>query len=97
MPAERIAKLEEIGFEFVIEPEGLSWETTFNDLKDYKEKNGNCDIPSGYDESPQLLQWTNYQVCRVLASARLFAIGCSLILNCLCLSFHRESYIGKES
>lgn len=61
MPKERLEKLEEIGFEFVVEPEGITWERGVKDLKEYKEKNGDCDVPSGYDESPQLLKWIHYQ------------------------------------
>ena len=62
LSTERKDQLEEVGFEFVVEPQGMTWEAGLSQLKAYQQKHGNCDVPINYEESPQLLYWAFYQV-----------------------------------
>ena len=52
---ERIRRLEEIGF--VWKQYESIWEDYFNELKAYKEANGDCNVPDIYPENPQLSKW----------------------------------------
>ena len=55
---ERIAKLKSI--DFVWEVDEL-WEKRFNELKDYRKKNGNCLVPARYQHNKQLGLWVQTQ------------------------------------
>ena len=44
MTVERIARLEEIGFEWSISDK-VPWDTRYEELKQYKEKYGTCRVP----------------------------------------------------
>ena len=56
---ERIRRLEELGF--VWDPLTARWETRFGELKQYKAKHGDCDVPSGWPENPKLGKWVSHQ------------------------------------
>lgn len=55
----RIAKLEEIGFNFTVHTD--KWMDQYNMLKAYKEKHGDCQVPTHYAENPKLGRWTHTQ------------------------------------
>jgi superfamily II DNA or RNA helicase len=65
--AERIAKLDELGFMWSgakkVMDDGLSepCRTRFADLLRYKEVHGNCDVPMHWKEDKQLANWVNQQ------------------------------------
>ena len=69
MTRERIAKLDSIDFTWVVGSgggqDGLTadelWEKRFNELKDYRKKNGNCNVPFHYQDNKQLGRWVNKQ------------------------------------
>ena len=42
----RVDRLDIIGFRWSIKDEPVSWETRFEELKQYNEKHGNCNVPS---------------------------------------------------
>ena len=54
---ERIVKLKSIGFVWNI-GRGLTidglWEKKYNELKDYRKKYGNCNVPRNYQDNKQL-------------------------------------------
>ena len=56
----RIALLESIGFEWVLGTK-TEWEVPFEELKVYKSKYGNCNVPQKWNESPQLGNWVMNQ------------------------------------
>ena len=37
------------------------WDESFNDLLQYREKYGNCQVPHGFSESPSLARWVKRQ------------------------------------
>ena len=39
----------------------MDWNQRFNQLKEYKEKHGDCDVPQRYKANPQLGMWANNQ------------------------------------
>ena len=55
MTEERIARLEEIGFEWSVSDKvfvpgsGVPWDSRFEELKAYKEKYGTCHVPKVKD------------------------------------------------
>lgn len=55
----RIAKLEEIGFNFTVHSD--KWMEQYLMLKAYKEKHGDCQVPTHYPENPKLGRWTHTQ------------------------------------
>jgi hypothetical protein len=64
MTSERIAALEEVGF--VWDSHGAAWMERINELQDYAEKFGSCDISTGYQnsyspKSPKLASWVKCQ------------------------------------
>ena len=67
MTKERISKLDYIKFvwEVVNGGDGLSndelWDNRFEELKDYRKKYGNCNVPYNYQHSIQLGNWVNAQ------------------------------------
>jgi hypothetical protein len=52
---ERIARLEELGFEW--DPQIASWNRFFDELVAYKRINGDCNVPRGYSISNSLSIW----------------------------------------
>jgi Helicase associated domain len=55
----RMVKLEEIGFNFTVHTD--KWMDQYNMLKAYKEKHGDCQVPTHYTENPKLGRWTHTQ------------------------------------
>ena len=55
----RITKLEEIGFNFTVHSD--KWMEQYITLKAYKEKHGDCQVPTHYTENPKLGRWTHTQ------------------------------------
>jgi Helicase associated domain len=55
----RMEKLEEIGFNFTVHSD--KWMDHWNMLKQYKEKHGDCQVPTHYAENPKLGRWTHTQ------------------------------------
>ena len=62
---DRIERLEELGFQWVVGRGGVfntqKWNNRFNDLKSYQRKHGNCDVPQNYPHNPQLGVWVQTQ------------------------------------
>ena len=59
MPADRVKKLTDLGFEWTTkDPRKVPWETRYQDLKAFKEKFGHADVPHEWEECPQLGFWT---------------------------------------
>ena len=56
---ERVTMLEQIGF--VWDPHCALWEDRFNELKEYMQKNGHCNVPSNYQENQSLAAWVKCQ------------------------------------
>ena len=54
---DRIRRLEELRFEF--DPFSAQWENMLLELKQYKKAKGNCNVPAGYPENPQLGSWVS--------------------------------------
>jgi len=59
MSEERIQALEDIGFSWG--PKDDIWQHRFNELKAYRDKYGNCNVPQQWSENPQLGKWVNRQ------------------------------------
>jgi hypothetical protein len=55
----RMVKLEEIGFNFTVHSD--KWMDHWQMLKLYKEKHGDCQVPTHYAENPKLGRWTHTQ------------------------------------
>ena len=55
---ERIDRLEGIGFEW--EPDAAIWNQRFGELQAYKERVGDCKVPAGWRDNPQLAAWVNH-------------------------------------
>ena len=64
---DRISKLESIGFVWNFKNEFVTaWEQKFDELKQFKNIYGHCNVPNGYFENKQLARWviqqrTNYK------------------------------------
>lgn len=59
--AERRKRLEEIGFDFSIEDVKNSWQNSYKQLQEYKNKWKNCNVPQISKEYKQLGRWLNDQ------------------------------------
>mmetsp|Transcript_8341 Transcript_8341/g.13050 ORF Transcript_8341/g.13050 Transcript_8341/m.13050 type:complete len:354 (+) Transcript_8341:60-1121(+) len=59
MTVARVKLLEEIGF--VWDSHEVVWQDKFNDLLEFKQKHGHCEVPSGYPENPKLSTWVKCQ------------------------------------
>merc|ERR1740139_2162529 len=62
MTKERALQLDSIGFTWVvnIEPD-VRWEIMFEELRKFKEREGNCNVPSSYSDNPELGRWVSRQ------------------------------------
>jgi len=56
---ERIRSLEEVGF--IFDALEHTWQTMYIALKDYKQQNGNSNVPKKYPENPPLGTWVSTQ------------------------------------
>ena len=57
--AERISKLQALGFEW--DPFNSDWERLFMELEDYKNNHGDCLVPQRFKENKTLGAWVNIQ------------------------------------
>jgi hypothetical protein len=57
--AERIARLESIGFEW--DPQRAQWNAMVKRLEKYVEQHGNCRVPKGYVHDQELANWVRNQ------------------------------------
>jgi hypothetical protein len=61
MRKDRRAKLESIGFRFGQAKKSDSWETFFEELRDYLRNHGDCNVPEKYRLNPSLGEWVRKQ------------------------------------
>ena len=69
LAADRIAKLDALGFAWgtsgreEVAGEGITraWKTRFDELLQYKQTHGNCNVPTEWRENPQLGHWVSHQ------------------------------------
>mmetsp|Transcript_44836 Transcript_44836/g.95425 ORF Transcript_44836/g.95425 Transcript_44836/m.95425 type:complete len:449 (+) Transcript_44836:171-1517(+) len=62
LTAERIRRLEALGFTWSVRPEPVStWNKKFQELKAYKATYGNCMVPQRYQANTQLGTWVHTQ------------------------------------
>jgi len=69
LPADRIAKLDALGFVWgssrtaEVGGEGINgaWKTRFDELLCYKEEKGHCNVPAKCSSNPQLANWVGVQ------------------------------------
>jgi hypothetical protein len=59
MTDERVVVLDKHGF--IWNSHSAAWQERFDELAEYKELHGNCNIPSNYSSNPQLATWTKCQ------------------------------------
>jgi hypothetical protein len=59
MTDERVLALERIGF--VWDPHLTSWEDRLGELKEYRQVNGHCNVPSNHQLNPRLAAWVKSQ------------------------------------
>jgi len=57
LQTDRTAKLEKLGFVWNLADS--RWEERFQELVEYKQKYGNCNVPAKYKENPSLGTWVN--------------------------------------
>ena len=55
----RKARLDELGF--VWDARASKWETMFAELRRYKDRTGDCNVPAVWSENPKLGQWIRFQ------------------------------------
>lgn len=55
----RIKQLEDIGF--VWDSHATAWDNRLKELSDYREKHGDCNVPSNFPENPELATWIKCQ------------------------------------
>ena len=58
MTEERIEKLNDVGFEWVLT---FTWGDRYEEIKAYRSKYGDCNVPRGWSDNPQLGTWVNSQ------------------------------------
>ena len=56
---QRIRLLEEAGF--IWDVHGTTWEQKVLELREYRDKFSNCDVPCSFPENPQLAIWVKCQ------------------------------------
>ena len=61
--ADRKARLDALGFVWDLERHAR-WQAMFAELKRYKGRFGDCDVPKGWDENPKLSAWVTAQRTR---------------------------------
>mmetsp|Transcript_27802 Transcript_27802/g.43734 ORF Transcript_27802/g.43734 Transcript_27802/m.43734 type:complete len:752 (-) Transcript_27802:44-2299(-) len=58
---ERIQDLNELGFKWALRESHVSWEDRYEELKQFKDTNGHCNVPKQYPMNPALGYWVNEQ------------------------------------
>ncbi|OEU21523.1 hypothetical protein FRACYDRAFT_180401, partial [Fragilariopsis cylindrus CCMP1102] len=61
IPQHRIQQLESMGFEWRIRPVALKWIDRYQELVQYKNANGDCNIPQKFNPNPILGKWVMKQ------------------------------------
>jgi Helicase associated domain len=61
MTLDKVANLESIDFAWAKRKGDHSWMEKYQELKRYKERHGNCDVPTKYAPSPSLGRWVSTQ------------------------------------
>jgi len=69
LSTDRIAKLNALGFvwasscKVLVDGDGISaeWQARFDELLQYKQAHGDCDVPTRWPENPQLGRWLSQQ------------------------------------
>ena len=59
LDAERERRLSEAGFEW--EPHESQWQRLYRQLEQFKRTHGDCRVPAGWKENPQLANWVGVQ------------------------------------
>lgn len=60
MTQSKIADLNRVGFTWSVREGGhTAWDTRLMELREYKRKNGHCNVPKIYRENPSLGYWVN--------------------------------------
>lgn len=62
IPANRVAKLNALGFAWRCREEAVGWEGRFQELILYNNQYGNCNVPQGWKPNVQLGRWVMKQV-----------------------------------
>eukprot|EP00526_Cylindrotheca_closterium_P012350 CAMPEP_0113642290 /NCGR_PEP_ID=MMETSP0017_2-20120614/22215_1 /TAXON_ID=2856 /ORGANISM="Cylindrotheca closterium" /LENGTH=473 /DNA_ID=CAMNT_0000553703 /DNA_START=154 /DNA_END=1571 /DNA_ORIENTATION=- /assembly_acc=CAM_ASM_000147 len=57
----RFAQLEAVGFEWEVSPN--KWQERLNELREYKEANGDCRVPAKYEKNKKLANWVSNMRC----------------------------------
>lgn len=94
---ERLDKLDELGFEWDVAKKTLPWQTRFEQMLEFKEKNGHCNVPRHYKPNPALGE------CKLHAHAELQLLfvrtvvsRCATAVVSLGVHRQREYYAKKE-
>jgi hypothetical protein len=61
---ERIEKLESIGFQWRIAKPAIGWDNRYEQLKQYREENGDCNVPQSYPPDKPFGRWVMKQRCQ---------------------------------
>lgn len=59
IPEEKMERLNRLGFDW--DPHETIWTKRYDELRVYKSVNGNCNVPQGYPDNPQLAAWVAKQ------------------------------------
>ena len=69
MTDERVMALEDVGF--IWDSHGSAWMERWNELADYNNKNGHCNVPSNYAPNPQLATWVKVRLVVSISKSQL--------------------------
>lgn len=100
MTKERVDYLESIGFVWATkDPRHVPWERRFNELIDYHKEHGDCLVPIGYKQNPQLSNWvsTQRQEYKLLLGGRSSRISQERIDKLNEIGFVWEAHRGGKS
>jgi Helicase associated domain len=61
---DRIAKLEAIGFQWRVAKPAVGWDRRYQQLLEYKEKHGDCNVPQSYLPDKPFGRWVMKQRCQ---------------------------------
>ena len=81
---ERVNLLNALGFTWTIRSRdalGESWNQRFQELRQYKQQNGHCQVPSRYDKNPELGIWVGTQRSQYRLFMRARETGQSISTN----------------
>jgi predicted helicase len=76
LTAERVARLEAIGFQWC--PWVVDWDKRFQELQQFRQENGHCAVPTYYPSNPELAQWLHgvraWRLSGAIAAARIMQL-----------------------